>query len=389
MKFRKILPILILALFVSTTADAQRRRGRKKKVEEVEETAQQKLYKTMLPSTQQIMFVDSVDATKDDFMKHIKLSHDIGSIVTYDEFFNKKDSSGCYGFINGFGNKCFFSVPDKKKGSRLFTADKLDNKWKNETEINEMGEFVDSINHPYVLPDGLTLYFSAKSQERSLGGYDIFVTRFDSESGTFLEPENVGMPFNSPANDYMFVIDDVNNVGWFVTDRNKKNGHVTVYTFVPNDIRTNYDIEALGEEKVASYARIDSYRQTWTSKAERNEVMKKVQAINSDDVREKKDNVMNFAINDRVVYHSPENFRSRSARVLYDKMVQYENHLVAIEKELAEKRIRYHVSPESARSKMAPGMLKAEKEYETLLEEVVLMRKKIINEENETLNKKG
>ena len=350
----------------------------------MEETVQQKLYKSMLPSTQKIMFVDSVDAKKDDFMKHIKLSHDIGSIVTYDDFFNKNDSSGCYGFVNGFGNKCYFSVPAGKKGSKLYTADKLGDKWKNEREITELTSLLDSINHPYMLPDGLTLYFSAKSQEKSLGGYDIFVTRFDSESGTFLEPENVGMPFNSPANDYMFVVDDVNNVGWFVTDRNKKKGHVTVYTFVPNDIRTNYDIEELGEEAVERYARINNYKATWTSKAERNEVMKKVQAINSDDIRERKDNVMHFAINNATVYTSPDNFKSQRARTLYAKLIQYENHLEAIEKDLAEKRIKYHVSPESARSRMAPEMLREEKEYEMLLEDVVILRKEIINEENNT-----
>ena len=355
----------------------------------MEETVQQKLYKSMLPSTQKIMFVDSVDATKDDFMKHIKLSHDIGSIVKYEDFFNKKDSSGCYGFINGFGNKCYFSVPAGKDGSRLYTADKLGEKWQNDREIKELTSLVDSINHPYVLPDGLTLYFSAKSQEKSLGGYDIFVTRFDSEEGVFLEPENIGMPFNSPANDYMFVIDDMNNVGWFVTDRNKKNGHVTVYTFVPNDIRTNYDIEALGEEKVNSLARIDSYRETWTSKAERNKVIKKIEAINSDDIRDKKDNTMNFAINNSTVYRKPENFRSADARRMFEKMVKYEQQLETIEKSVAEKRIRYHVSPESARSRMAPEIIKAEKEYERLLNEVKLLQKEIINEENRTLNKKG
>lgn len=29
------------------------------------------------------------------------------------------------------------------------------------------------------------------------------------------------MPFNSPANDYMYAEDDINNIGWFVADRNQ------------------------------------------------------------------------------------------------------------------------------------------------------------------------
>ena len=388
MKIRKILPVLVCALLVSsvTEADAQRRRTRKKKPEVVEETVQQKLYKEMLPSTQKIMFVDSVDAPKNDFLKHIKLSHDIGGIIKYSEFFNKKDTADCYGFINGFENKCYFSVPTEK-GVKLFTSDKLENKWSTPTNIEEINEYASSVNYPYMMTDGMTLYFSAKSDEKSLGGYDIFVTRFDSESGTFFEPENIGMPFNSPANDYMFVIDDVNNVGWFVTDRNSKKGFVTIYTFVPNSIRTNYDIEALGEDAVKEFANISSYKNTWTSKAERDAVIKRIESIDSDDIREKKSSKMQFAINDRVVYNSPDNFRSKRARTLYDMMIQEEKNMETMEKEFAKNRIKYHVSPESARSKMAPAILKAEKQYEELHRKVMKLKKDIINEENRFLNK--
>ena len=389
MKIRKILPILILALFVySTTADAQRRRSRRKKVEKVEETLQQKLYKTMLPSTQKIMFVDSVDATKDDFLKHIKLSHDVGNIISYSDFFNKPDSMGCYGFINGFENKCYFSVPSGNN-MKLYTADKLDKKWKNDREVAELNSLLDSINHPYLMADGMTLYFSAKSQEKSLGGYDIFVTRFDSESGTFLEPENIGLPFNSYANDYMYVVDDVNNIGWFVTDRNKKNGHVTVYTFVPNDVRANYDIELLGEAKVDSFANIKNFKETWTSEAERNEILNRIKSISNYGVSQKKANSMYFAINNNTVYTSPDRFKSQQARAMYDKLVMFEKRVESIENELSEKRVKYHVSPASARSKMAPGILKLEKTLEDLLADTAQLRKDIINEENKILIKKG
>ena len=68
------------------------------------------------------------------------------------------------------------------------------------------------------MSDGITLYY-ASDGEGSLGGYDIFVTRYDSENGNYLRPDNIGMPFNSPANDYMYAIDEFNNIGWFASDR--------------------------------------------------------------------------------------------------------------------------------------------------------------------------
>ena len=62
-------------------------------------------------------------------------------------------------------------------------------------------------DYPYVLTDGITIYY-ASDGPGSMGGYDIFVTRYNTNTDSYLMPENVGMPFNSPYNDYMYVIDE-------------------------------------------------------------------------------------------------------------------------------------------------------------------------------------
>lgn len=97
------------------------------------------------------------------------------------------------------------------------------------------GSINDSINanYPYVLTDGATIYYAADG-ENSIGGYDIFVTRYNTNTNTYLTPENVGMPFNSPYNDYMFAIDEFNNLGWFASDRYQPEGKVCIYVFIPN-----------------------------------------------------------------------------------------------------------------------------------------------------------
>ncbi|MFR3186749.1 MAG: hypothetical protein ACLTOV_01045 [Phocaeicola sp.] len=43
----------------------------------------------------------------------------------------------------------------------------------------------------------------------------------------------MGMPFNSPYNDYMYALDDFNNLGWFATDRFQPEGKVCIYVFAP------------------------------------------------------------------------------------------------------------------------------------------------------------
>ena len=50
----------------------------------------------------------------------------------------------------------------------------------------------------------------------------------------YSEPINIGMPFNSPANDYLYVFDEMTHIGWFATDRFQHQDTVVVYEFVPN-----------------------------------------------------------------------------------------------------------------------------------------------------------
>ena len=107
----------------------------------------------------------------------------------------------------------------------------------------------------------ITLYYGAKGPE-SIGGYDIFVTRYDMDERKFLYPENIGMPFNSLANDYLYAIDEINNIGWFVSDRHQPEGKVCIYIFIPNTTRKTYDFNNIDQEKLTRLARISSIKET-------------------------------------------------------------------------------------------------------------------------------
>ena len=63
-------------------------------------------------------------------------------------------------------------------------------------------------NYPFMLSNGITLYF-ASDGEGSMGGYDIFRSNMNTETGQFYPPFNLGMPYNSEANDYMMAINEV------------------------------------------------------------------------------------------------------------------------------------------------------------------------------------
>ncbi len=96
---------------------------------------------------------------------------------------------------------------------------------------------------PFLMPDGVTLYF-ANNGGNSLGGYDIFMTRRsdDADGRSYMQPQNIGMPYNSPYDDYMLAIDENSGLGWWATDRNRIPDSLTVYVFVPAQMRVNVEV---------------------------------------------------------------------------------------------------------------------------------------------------
>lgn len=149
------------------------------------------------------------------------------------------------------------------EGSRLVQSVLLsDGSWEQPEEIDESLSLGANAAYPFLMTDGVTLYY-ASDGEGSLGGYDIFVARNNGDG--YLAPQNVGMPYNSPANDYLLAIDETTGAGWWVTDRNAPQGRLTVYVFVPEEVRRNYPADTPG---LAALARLDDITATQTPGAD-------------------------------------------------------------------------------------------------------------------------
>lgn len=203
---------------------------------------------------------------------------------------------------------------------RLYSADKLGGEWTAERLIDEFGDEFEDINYPYMMADGTTLYFAAKSAE-GLGGYDIYVTRFNTDSAKFYRPENIGLPYNSKANDYYCVIDEFDNIGWLVTDRRQPAGKVCIYTFVPAETRTTYDGDMIGEDMMRSLAEIRSISDTWTDKAKLQGARNRVAGLKArgEDVET---GSITFIVNDNTVYTSVDDFKYPTNRERFKKLQQ-------------------------------------------------------------------
>lgn len=208
--------------------------------------------RNMLGRVEKITVVDSMQVDTADLMSVFRLSADAGKLG---------GTSRYTSYTPAGARELFYTAASDTTGHRvLMLADILDDGTHQNDRVIDLGfdENTD-VAYPYMLADGSTLYFAANADiDGSLGGYDIYMTRRDDD-GEWLEPTNVGMPYNSPGNDYMFMIDEGTGLGWFATDRNAPDGKVTVYVFLPNETRVNYDADTDG---IADYARISSVAAT-------------------------------------------------------------------------------------------------------------------------------
>ncbi len=81
---------------------------------------------------------------------------------------------------------------------------------------------------PFIHPDQRTLFFTS-SGHNSMGGKDIFRSTFNA--GKWSNPENLGFPINTPANDNYFTLTADGRKGYFSSDRKGGYGGQDIYTF--------------------------------------------------------------------------------------------------------------------------------------------------------------
>jgi hypothetical protein len=220
----------------------------------------------MLERVENIAVIDSMTVNAADFFKHYNLSKDAGRIATSDEI-DIENATIIYSPASG--KEIIWAEPGDNGKSRIMEAGVLDNgSLDHQTELNADFGNGGNANYPFMLADGMTLYF-ASDGEGSIGGYDIFMSR-RSDNG-FLQAQNVGMPFNSPADDYMLAIDETHGIGWWATDRNHIPGKVTIYVFEQPDKRTNCDTD--DEDALIARARISSIAATQDSEKDYSELL--------------------------------------------------------------------------------------------------------------------
>ena len=305
------------------------------------------------------------------------------------QFLNRSQDDSTSVFINEMGNKAYFSLPDDSLRHQLYTIDKLGNEWSRPIALQGISDGISEAAYPFMLTDGITFYFAGKGPE-SIGGYDIFFTRYDSHNSRFMKPENMGMPFNSEANDYMYAIDEYNRIGYFVSDRRQPEGKVCIYIFVPSDSRKNYDLSDYSEQQIRNFSTISQIADTWGNGAERQAALERLKHISVAAKQSKAVPTSNasqqLVINDVLTYSSAKDFRSREAAALYEQLISARKQLSTLNAELNSAREDYAKANAADREGLKRELLLGEDEVLQLTERIKTLEKQARNTEIKVIN---
>ena len=378
--------ILSLALLLPLSLSAQKKKKRPVKkpvVVVVEEPQEDPRITNMREMTQQIVIIDSIVADKSQFLSHYVLSSETGKIMTASQI-SGIEADG-YVYLNEMGNKAYFGKADQNGVRQIYTSDKLGDRWGEPILMNGLSEGIDEADYPFMMNDGITFYFAAQGEE-SIGGYDIFFTRYDSRSGSFLKPENIGMPFNSEANDYMYAADEQSGIGYFVSDRRQPKDTVCVYIFILPETRRSYDPTKFTEQQIHDFADITCIADTWGNGSERRAALERLKAVFTNASRPTTDKTTEantaIVINDRLTYTSAKDFRSPTAANHYRELLKARERLSNLEAELQKTRDRYAQADENGRKLLSEIILHNEEQSLILRNKIHTLEKQIRNEEN-------
>lgn len=374
MKYLLFLIILFTGYPTYTIADNSHVREGVRPVQKEKALSQKHLFETMLSGTAKVLFVDSMVVDKNNFFSKIPLSSDAGTL----EFIDKR-----FTYTNELKNHRIYADGDSIHGFHLFSTDYLGDNWSQPKQLKELDEEVKDAQFPFLLSDGVTLFFAAKG-DKSIGGYDIFMTLFNEESGTYYKPENYGLPFNSTANDYLLAIDDVHSLGWLVSDRYQPKGKVCIYTFVPTMPRQNFTADNIRDKQLEAYAKLTSIQETWKF-GNREAALQRLKLLTNERQRTTEKQEFYFPINDHTVYQSINDFRSEKTKKLYQQLIELKKQLSANEETLSQLRSQYQSSNMSGKLQMRPNLLKAEKAIQSQRIEMMNFAKQLRNEENRLL----
>lgn len=124
--------------------------------------------------------------------------------------------------------RIYFSAEDQDGIRNIYKTELQDTIWTYPSLLNEHLTSPASEIYPLISDDGTQLYFSSDGLY-GVGGYDIYVSEWSEEDQDWSVPVNMGFPYSSPSDDFLFMNTEDRAHTIFASNRDCSADSVWVY----------------------------------------------------------------------------------------------------------------------------------------------------------------
>ena len=126
-------------------------------------------------------------------------------------------------------NDVLYFSAEGPSGTRDIMMTMLDDTvWTVPVPVDELSDPSADEIYPMLSPDGKTLFF-ASSGLYGVGGYDLYKSVWDEQGQRWSAPQNMGFPYSSPADDFLYVESEGGDYAVFASNRECGRDSVYVY----------------------------------------------------------------------------------------------------------------------------------------------------------------
>lgn len=303
-----------------------------------------------------VRVIDKYRIPADSLLSVYRPSKEVGQVLHNSDFFESDIDPNGILYRTERGDEVFFSMPDGNNLEKLYKIERLLDGWGDMTPLRGLASD-NNERTPVMMTDGTTLYF-ASDRPGGMGGFDIYRSTYDSESRTFTQPVNLGVPFNSAFDDFLFVGDEFRQKAWFTSNRETQNDSLMVYEILWDESVIRNFAQNTDEIRRASALAIDP------------SLSKMRDDVDSDDNTSKRGysitkemKKFQFEVNDSLTYTQWEHFRSDKARASYQRAYAKQQHRDSLSAEMAMKRKEFmQMETDEERNAKISEILKIERE---------------------------
>ena len=167
-------------------------------------------------------------------------------------------------FIKDQDRTIYWSATDSEGIRNIYTSSQIDTIWSLPSLLNEQMTSASDEIYPMLSPDGKSLFFSS-SGLYGVGGYDIYVSRWNEDNKDWDAPINMGFPYSSPADDFLYIDTEDGHHSVFASNRDCSKDSVWVYVLEFDNVpvrRSVRDSEELSEiAKLVPDASVSDHQQ--------------------------------------------------------------------------------------------------------------------------------